>query len=158
MLSFVSCYRNTKEKAFLAQYEFEDFSNFCGTSMIVRGITENKDICIYGHISYLVNNTLKETPYYLIVDKKNYQIKKINFIKNKSSSINDSLILQQLVFTFMEYQVPRLEVDIDGNVFVYLKDVETLGMVKFANKDELLKRSKEMKWVRITENWYKPKY
>ena len=69
----------------------------------------------------------------------------------------DTLKLQQLAQTFMRYRIPRLDVDTAGNVFVYVKDVETLALVGFANENELQKRSKETKWINIKSNWYKPR-
>ena len=59
--------------------------------------------------------------------------------------------------TFIQYRIPRLEADAQGNVFVYLKDIETLAFVRFANENELKKRSKEVKWINIKSNWYKPR-
>ncbi|MGB4542731.1 MAG: hypothetical protein WBI03_07820, partial [Bacteroidales bacterium] len=71
----------------------------------------------------------------------------------------DTLKLQHLAQTFMKYDVPHLKVDTVGNVFIYLKDVETLALVRFANDNEMLKRSKEYTWKKIKnrDNWYKPK-
>ena len=57
----------------------------------------------------------------------------------------------------MKYEIPRLDVDEQGNVFIYLKDVETLALVRFVNESELMKRSKETKWIKVKDNWYKPK-
>lgn len=57
----------------------------------------------------------------------------------------------------MQYNISRLEVDEPGNVFVYLKDVEKLALVRFANENELQKRNKKENWIRIKHNWYKPR-
>lgn len=57
----------------------------------------------------------------------------------------------------MRYRIPRLDVDTTGNVFVYVKDIETLALVGFANENELQKRNKETKWINIKSNWYKPR-
>ena len=70
---------------------------------------------------------------------------------------SDTLKLQHLAQTFMQYKIPRLKVDGQENVFVYLKDVETLALVRLANENELQKRSKEVKWINIKYNWYKPR-
>jgi hypothetical protein len=57
----------------------------------------------------------------------------------------------------MKYKIPGLYVDTAGNVFVYIKDFETMAFVRFANENERLKRSKEYTWKKIknTDNWYK---
>jgi len=57
----------------------------------------------------------------------------------------------------MKYKIPRMDVDTAGNVFIYLKDVETLALVRFANEDELQKRNRESTWTKVknTDNWYK---
>ena len=70
---------------------------------------------------------------------------------------SDTLKLQHLAQTFMQYKIPRLKVDGQENVFVYLKDGETLALVRLANENELQKRSKEVKWINIKHNWYKPR-
>ena len=67
----------------------------------------------------------------------------------------DTLKLQHLAQTFIMYRIPRLDVDTAGNVFVYLKDVETLALVRFIDEKEMLKDPRE--WVNIEDNWFKPK-
>ncbi len=157
MLLLGSCCGQTKEKAFLAQYEFEDFSQFNGVSVFIRGGDSEKNPIIFINAPHLIKDTSKVGYYVVTLDKKNYQVIKAKWMTEHYVEA-DTLKLQQLAQKFMKYKLPRLNVDTLGNVFVYLKDVETLALVRFANENEMLKRSKEMKWKRIEnrDNWYKP--
>lgn len=156
MLLFGSCCAQTKEKAFLSQYEFEDFLQFKDIEVFKRGGDKNQQILAM-FVSYLVNDNSKTGCYLVTLDKKNYQVIKAKWTTEYNVEA-DTVKLQQLAQTFMKYKIPRLNVDTAGNVFIYLKDVETFALARFANENEMLKRSKEMKWIEVKENWYKPKY
>lgn len=155
MLCFNSCIEQSKEKAFLAKYEFEDFSQFKNVSVFIRGRDSERNPIIFVDAPHLVRDTSKVGYYVVILDKRNYQIIKAKWM-TKYDVESDTLKLQHLAQTFMQYKITRLKVDGQENVFVYLKDVETLALVRFANENELQKRSKEVKWINIKHNWYKP--
>jgi hypothetical protein len=156
MLCFYSCIGQSKEKTFLAKYEFEDFSQFKNVSVFIRGGDSERNPIIFVDAPHLVRDTSKVGCYVVTLDKKNYQVIKAKWMTE--SIVNaDTLKLQQLAQTFMQYKIPRLNVDEQGNVFVYLKDVETLALARFANENELQKRNKEVKWINIKHNWYKPR-
>lgn len=155
MLIFGSCCGQTKEKAFLAQYEFEDFFQYKDVDVFKRGGDKNQQILAM-FLSYIVNGNSKTGCYLVTLDKKNYQVIKAKWTAEYYVEA-DTVKLQQLAQTFMKYKIPRLNVDAAGNVFIYLKDVETLALVRFANEDELLKRNKETKWIKVENNWYKPR-
>lgn len=155
MLCFNSCIGQPREKAFLAKYEFEDFSQFKEVNIFKRGGDENNQALVID-VPYFVNNTLKTGCYIVTLDRKKYQVIRAKW--TTESNVNaDTVKLQQLAKTFMQYKIPRLSVDEQGNVFVYLRDVETLALVKFANENELQKRSKEVKWINIKHSWYRPR-
>ena len=156
MFLFNSCATNY-EKAFLAKYEFEDFSQFTGVDMIFRGTNKENNLVIYGYAPDLINNTSKAEFYLIVLNNQNHQVVEMDWklLKNKVKA--DTIKLQHLAQTFIQYKIPRLKVDEQENVFVYLKDVETLALVRFANENELQKRNKEIKWINIKHNWYKPK-
>ena len=152
---FLSCIGQSKEKSF-SQYEFEDFSQFKNVSVFIRGGDSERNPIIFVDAPHLVRDTSKVGCYVVTLDKKNYQVIKAKWMTE--SIVNaDTLKLQQLAQTFMQYKIPRLNVDEQGNVFVYLKDVETLALARFANENELQKRNKEVKWINIKHNWYKPR-
>lgn len=155
MLFFGSCCAQNKKKSFLAKYEFEDFSQFNGINMFFRGCDKEGNYIIFGYAPYLINDTLRTGSYIVILDKKNYKAIDTRLILTGDI---DTIKLQKLAQTFIKYEIPRIEVDIVGNVFVYLKDVETLALVRFFNESELQKRSQEMRWIKVKDNWYKPKY
>lgn len=158
MLCFNSCIGPSYEKAFLSKYEFENFSQFENTSVFIRGGDCQGNPIIFINAPHWVRDTSKVGCYAVVLDKKSAQVIRAKWTLTESNVNADTLKLQQLAQTFMQYKIPRLKVDGQGNVFVYLKDVETLALVRFTNENELLKQSKEMKWVRIKKNWYKPKY
>ena len=155
MLCFNSCIGQFKEKAFLAKYEFEDFSQFKNVSVFIRGRDSERNPIVFVDAPHLVRDTSGVGCYIVILDKKNYRIINAKWTLTKDSVNADTVKLQYLAQTFMQYKIPRLQVDEQGNVFVYLKDVETLALVRFANENELQKRSKETKWINIKNNWYK---
>jgi hypothetical protein len=149
MLLFSSC-AVYYERAFLAKYEFEDFSQFNDVSIFYR--SQN---VIFINAPNLVYDTERVGVCVIILDKNN-QIIKTKWTLTEDYVNADTVQLQQLAQTFMKYEIPRLNVDKQGNVFVYLADVETLALVRFVNIDELLKYPKR-EWVNISNNWYKPK-
>ena len=105
----------------------------------------------------MVRDTSKVGCYVVILDKTSYRIINAKWTLIEDSVNADTVKLQKLAQVFMKYEIPRLDVDKDGNIFVYLKDVETLALVRFANENELQKRNKEVKWINIKHNWYKPR-
>jgi len=154
MLIFNSCAVHN-ERAFLAKYEFEDFSQFKGVNIFKRGTDKHNNPLLVMDAQHFINGTSKVGCYVVILDKKNYQVIETKWTLIENYVNADTIKLQKLAQTFMKYEIPRLNVDIQGNVFVYLADIETLALVQFINESELLKRSKETKWVNIKNNWYK---
>jgi hypothetical protein len=149
ILSFSRC-ANTCERRFISEYEFEDFSQFNDVSIFYR--SQN---VIFINAPNLIYDTVKVGYYVVKLDKKNSQITETKWMM-KNNVNADTVQLKQLAQTFMKYEIPRLNVDKHGNVFVYLADIETLALVRFVNIDELLKYPKR-EWVNISNNWYKPK-
>lgn len=156
MLCVNSCIGPSYEKAFLSKYEFENFSQFKNASVFIRGGDGEGNPIIVIDAQHLVRDTSKVGCYVVILDKKSDRIIRSKWTLTEDKVNADTIKLQQLAQTFMQYKIPRLEVDEQGNVFVYLKDVETVALVRFANENELKKRSKEVKWINIKGNWYKP--
>ncbi|GHU86466.1 hypothetical protein FACS1894153_3580 [Bacteroidia bacterium] len=146
-----SCTGTSYERTFLAKYEFEDFSQFNNVSIFYRG--QN---VIFIDAPNLVYDTERVGVCVIILDKNN-QIIETKWTLTENNVNADTVKLQQLAQIFMKYEIPRLNVDKQGNVFVYLKDFETLALARFVNESELQKRSKETKWVNVTSNWYKRK-
>jgi hypothetical protein len=148
MSLFSGCVGSFYEKAFLSKYEFEDFSQFKGVNIFFRG--QN---VIFTNAPHLVNDTAKVGLYVVIVDE-NSQIVEVKWTTENNVNA-DTIKLQQLAQAFMKYEIPRLTVDKDGNVFVYLRDIERFTFVRFVNESEMLKHPR--KWVNVKNNWYKPK-
>ena len=154
MLCFNSCIGQSEEKAFLAKYEFEDFSQFKNVSVFIRGGDNQRNPIIFVDAPHLVRDTSKVGCYVVTLDKKTYQVIKAKWMTEYDVEA-DTLKLQHLAQTFIMYRIPRLDVDTAGNVFVYLKDVETLALVRFIDEKEMLKDPRE--WINIKDNWFKPK-
>ena len=143
------------EKAFISKYNLEDFSQFNGVDMSFRGADKQNNLVIYGYAPDLINNTSKVGYYLIRLKKPDYQVVEMEWTLIENNVKADTIKLQHLAQTFIMYRIPRLNVDTAGNVFVYLKDVETLALVRFTDENELQKRSKEAKWININHNWYK---
>ncbi len=153
-----SCCGQTKEKAFLTQYEFEDVAQFKSASIYVRGADSEKNPIILVDAPYLIRDTSRVGCYRVILGKKNNQVINAHWTLLRSGCVDaDTIKLQKLAQSFRQYKIPRLDVDEKGNVFVFLKDVETLALVRFANEEELQKQSKEKEWINIKHNWYRPR-
>jgi len=148
---------NKREKEFLNKYEYEDFSQFKGVNMDVRGYDDSGKIIITGSIDFLKNDSLKFGYYTLKMDTQDYNITYMHWICADKEVELDTIKLEQLAKNFMKYKISRLDVDTAGNVFVYIKDFETRAFVRFANEDELKKRNRESTWTKVknTDNWYK---
>jgi hypothetical protein len=156
MVLFNSCAVHYENK-FLTKYEFENFSQYNGIDMSFRGSNKDGNFVIYGYAPDLKNYTSKAGYFVITLDKQNYQAIETKWTLTENNVNADTIKLQQLAQTFMKYEIPRLNVDTAGNVFVYLANVETLAFVQFINESELLKRSKETKWIKVKNNWYKLK-
>jgi hypothetical protein len=154
MLCFNSCIGQSEEKAFLAKYEFEDFSQFKNVSVFIRGGDNQRNPIIFVDAPHLVRDTSKVGCYVVMLDKKTTKVIKAKWMTEYDVEA-DTLKLQHLAQTFIMYRIPRLDVDTAGNVFVYLKDVETLALVRFIDEKEMLKDPRE--WINIKDNWFKPK-
>jgi len=156
MFLFNSCIGQSKEKAFIAKYEFEDFSQFNDVHVFIRGVDRERNPIIFVNAPNSVSDTAKVGIYVVVLDKKSNQIIETKWTLTENYVDADTIKLQQLAQAFMKYKIPRLKVDEQGNVFVYLKDFETLALVRFENERELLKNPNK-KWKIIKGNWYKPK-
>lgn len=157
MLCFTSCIDPFYEKKFLSKYEFEDFSQFESSSIFIRGGDSEGNPIIFINAPHLVRDTSKVGCCVVILDKKSGQVIGTKWTLTDNNVNADTVKLQQLAQAFMQYGIPRMEVDEQGNVFVYLKDVETLALAKFVNENELQKHNEKMNWINIKHNWYKPK-
>jgi len=155
MLLFNSCIGQSQEKTFITKYEFENFSQFKGVDMAFRGADKHNNFVIFGYAPNLVNDSTKVGYYVVILDRENYQAIETRFIRTEYYVNSDTIKLQQLAQIFMKYKIPRLNVDEHENVFVYLKDFETLALARFNDESEILKYPH--KWINVKDNWYKPK-
>lgn len=152
-----SCEQHKREKEFLDKYEYEDFSQFKGVIMYIRGFDDSGIIIITGSIDFLKNDSLKFGYYTLKMDTQDNNITYMHWICADKEVELDTIKLQHLAKNFMKYQISRLDVDTAGNVFVYIKDFANRAFVRFANEDELQKRNRESTWTKVknTDNWYK---
>lgn len=154
MLVFNSCIGQSKEKMFIAKYELDNFSQFKGVDMAFRGSDKQGNFVIFGYAPHLINDTAKVGYYVIILDKENYQTIKTELTRTEYYVNADTVKLQQLAQTFMKYKIPRLKVDEQENVFIYLKDFETLALARLENESGM---KYPQKWINVKSNWYKPK-
>ncbi|MDI6832238.1 MAG: hypothetical protein QMD02_00125 [Bacteroidales bacterium] len=137
---------------------YVDFSQFNNVHIFIRD-EDRESIVIMLNAPYFIKDTLGIGLYIVTLNRKSHQIIEGKWSLTEHHVEADTLKLEQLAQTFMKYKIPRLYIDTAGNVFIYLKDVETLSLVRFANEDELQKRSSESTWTKVknTDNWYKLK-
>ncbi|HPU46384.1 MAG TPA: hypothetical protein PLQ91_01980 [Bacteroidales bacterium] len=156
LLLYNGCEQHRREREFLDKYEYEDFSQFNNVHIFIRG-GDRESIDIMLNAPYFIKDTSRIGLYIVTLNRKSHQIIEGKWTLAEHHVEADTLKLQQLAQTFMKYKIPGLYVDTAGNVFVYIKDFETMAFVRFANENERLKRSKEYTWKKIknTDNWYK---
>ena len=140
--------------SFASQYEFYDFSEFKGISVILRGVDSADNYIVFGSIS--TSYDTPSVPFDIVLEKKTMQLIRIKTIYDKCCI--DTFEIQQLAQKFLAFDIRRLDVDLNNNVFVFFDEPETLTMVKFINDEELLERSSEMQWKKIKGKWYSPKW
>jgi hypothetical protein len=153
ILSTCSCCGQSKEEAFIAQYEFEDLSQFKGTHMFHRGKNKEGEVLI-AFFAPSMQNKFDKIYFFNVFVKDSDNIK---IVCNKDDTYYDTVYIVRLVNRFIDYKISALEVDTVGNVKIDI-ELEDRALFKFANENEKLKRSKEMKWFKIKGNWYKPKH
>ncbi len=157
ILCFSSCVGHSKEKAFLAQYEYEDFSQFNSTSTFIRGLDSERNPIVMIDAATLVEDTVDVGLYTVTLDKNSNQIIRSRWTLTEDVVNVDTMMLQQLAISFIQYNISRLIVDDQGNVFVYLKDVENPSLARFINENELQKHNGESMWINIRHDWYIPR-
>lgn len=156
LLCFNGCIGQSNEKKFLAKYEYMDFSQFKNASVFIRGVDSERNPIVFVDAPCMVRDTSKVGCYVVVLDRKNHRVLNARWMVEYDVEA-DTINLQQLAQMFIEFSIPRLEVDKQGNVFVYLKDAETLTMIRFSNENGLRKQTNDGKWIRIRGCWYKPK-
>jgi hypothetical protein len=149
-----TCRHYFHQKEFAAKYEFEDFSRFNNTSVFIRGGDRERNLVGIIHAPHLVNDSSKRGSCIVKFDRKSRQLIQADWMTEPYVNA-DTVMLRHLSETFMNYKIVKLTVDTVSNVFVYLKDFETLGLVRFANENERQKSTR--KWRRVRGNWYKPR-
>lgn len=154
MLLFNCCVSNY-EKIFLAKHELEDFTQFKGVDMAVRGFDRQKNIVIYGYAPNLIKDSTNAGYFIITLNKENHQIIESILTIEEGFDKADLATLHELAQAFLKYQIPRLNVDNHGNAFIYLKDAETLALVQLMDTGEIMKKYNS--WNNIKGNWYRAK-
>lgn len=144
------CFDYYKKISFISQYESDDFSRFRGVSMMLRGTDSADNYVIYGE-KELYHNVCS-IPFTIVVDQRTLLI--VNLDSSQKERL-DSIEFQQLIYSFFKYDIPRIDVDLNDNVYIYIKDFETLAMVRFTNGIEFTHEATEREWKKIKGNWYK---
>ena len=144
----------TRRETFLSKYEFEDFSEFKDVHIYIRDVDRGNPILMM-NAPNLVYDTSDVGLYVLQLDKNDHHVLDSKWTYGGREIDADTSKMQQLAQSFINYKIPRLFVDEAENVFVYLKDVETLAMTRIADSLHLPKTF-NYSWVKIKGNWYKP--
>lgn len=151
------CLGQSREKNFLAMYEFEDFSDFKGVDMYLRGLDKDGRFVVHGFAPHFKNDSLGAWHYVVKLDKDSCIRTEIKWVLTEKYENADTVKLQQLAQRFIDYKISRLNVDKNGNVFVYFGDLK-LKLAQFADKNWLTRYSHgTRKWINIRSNWYRLK-
>jgi hypothetical protein len=156
MLLLLGCCDSSEDMKFLTKHEYDHFTQFKGTYMFYRG--QNKEQ--YSLVVLLApsrQNHFDEICFFYIYFK---DTNNFNFFCNNLGNNNvccDTNYIIGLTSKFLSYKISELEVDTIGNVRIDWYDYPELELVRFVNEEEMLKRSKETKWIKVKDNWYKPK-
>lgn len=154
MIIFNSCLMQHRRN-FIKEYEFEDFSQFSGVDMAIRGKNQQGNIIIYGYAPHLINDSLNAGYFILTLNKENNQIIDTELTVEGEYNNADTSSLHSLAKIFLNYKIPRINVEKNGNVRIYLMDTETLALIRFT---DLTLRTKNLKdWVSVKGNWFRPK-
>lgn len=157
ILLLTGCRNYVEEKKFLSKHELDDYSDFFEVNMIYRGVTKNNDLCVFGwYKSHIKTESLKDISYIMTIDSMSYCVNDIEFMRVNSYTKEDSVRLAQLSKKFLSYKIARIEMDENGNLYVYLKNFEKYSLVKFANDIEFKKNRKSNGWKKIADSWYVP--
>lgn len=152
--SWDSCIDRIKKGLFISKYKNAEFSDFKeDTHVFIRGYSRQNPILMISSPS-LVYDTTEVGIYFVIMDIKSERIIKTGWTLTDSIVNADTLVLQKMARVFMKYDIPRL--DKKENVYIYLKDAETLALVKCNNPNEIKERYPEIKWRKIIDKWYEP--
>ena len=108
------CFDYYKKISFISQYESDDFSRFRGVSMMLRGTDSADNYVIYGE-KELYHNVCS-VPFTIVVDQRTLLI--VNLDSSQKERL-DSIEFQQLIYSFFKYDIPRIDVDLNDNVYIY---------------------------------------
>lgn len=158
LLSMNNC-GNSQEKtnkAFIEKYGNENFYDFINRSFFVRGFDEDGDPIIL-----VYDETQKRRPcdlaFGVTVNNKTNTVKNI-----KKSFIPDSCKIDEkkscdLALKFNEYNINRLSVDSNKNVFISVMAGENASrLVRFSDAKYITAEYKK-NWKQIKGNWYEKK-
>lgn len=149
------CSSCSKEKDFITEHEFDNFSLFHNTHVFIRGkdVTDNTIVMI--HAPALVRDTSCCGLYVVTFDENNH-LSNTKWTLTSATTDADTTMLQHIAKQFLNYNVQRLDVDSIGNVFVYFYDVETLSIVKVVGENKTTRLLKNKGLRHIQGEWYKP--
>ena len=154
ILSFINCEnRWSDENLFISQYEFEDFSQFKGSSIFIRGVDLEKNPVVFINAPHLLNDTLRTGMYAVTIDKNSHNVIMSKWLTNYFNQA-DTLKLQKLAQKFISYKISGLIVDTNENTFVYLENIQHLSLAKIIKDTNTQDLCKGKRWVKLKKYWY----
>lgn len=154
LLGLNSCVGDMKKSnaEFVNKYENENFDAFINKSFFVRGFDEDRDPII---LVYDLTKTIRPCDMFLgiTVNNKTRTIKKVNKSMLPDSCNIDETTSCDLALRFNEYNINRLKVDANKNVYVSVMFKEGADyLVRFS--DMKYKTDKYKDWKQVKGNWY----
>jgi hypothetical protein len=135
---------------FIKKHNHEDFSKFKNIGLAIRSYGRD-GITIY--ISDDLDKGVRKYPYMIIFHGKGKGIKNTSCNSSKDSCTFDTVKLNRLASDFLSYEISKLAVDDDNNVFIGVGSGERFNLVRFSDQ-KFVKDEYKTEWWQVVDNWY----
>lgn len=139
---------------FIKKHNHKDFSKFKNTGLAIRSYGR-EGITIY--ISDDLDKGLRKYPYMIIFYGKGKGIKSTGCNSSKDSCAFDTVKLNRLASDFLNFEISKLAVDDDNNVYIGVGSGERYNLVRFSDKKFVKDEYKTDCW-QVVDNWYVKRY
>jgi hypothetical protein len=135
---------------FVKKYRDEDFSKFKNIGLAIRSYGRN-GITIY--ISDELDKGLRKYPYMITFYGDAESVKNTSCRSVKDSCAFDTVKLNRLALNFLKYDISKLMVDEDNNVFIGIGSSERMNLVRFSDK-KFIEAEYKKDWQQVNDYWY----
>lgn len=148
----LSCNKGLSDEKFVSLYGKDNFDDFLNKSVLIRG-GDRETFRI--SLSMDLKNAFYQAPIAVIVDRKTKTI-----ISFETDLVADSLAkevdlekVQELINTFLDYEVNSIAVDTSMNVYIRIQQADKPTLIRFSSPEYINEKYKN--WIKIRDGWYK---